>query len=218
MIFENAQQLCNEALLLRRNGAMARAVCLHQLSNEECGKVELLGGWAMSIVLGHQVDVAHISRALRDHKVKNYANAYFSGVTDDEHNARAQGDWAKASEIFRRRQAEIHGLFNEHKNVALYVNFQDGRFSAPKDVITEALADEMAVLNDYFLRIAANNVRLLGSVESDDWGSRTAARRLVARLEELMRDRPSDPEGALRTVMREMFADVQRDFISRKPE
>ena len=159
MIFDNARQLCNEARFLRKNEAVARAVCLHQLSNEECGKIELLGWWAMSVVLGQAIDVAHIGRALTDHKAKNDANAYFSGVTDDERRAREQADWATASEIFRRRKAEIHELFNEHKNAALYVNFQDGRFSAPKDVITEVLADEMAILNDYFLGIAANNVR-----------------------------------------------------------
>src|SRR5690349_3327791 len=87
MIFENAQQLCDEAHILRNNGAIARAVALHQLSGEECGKIELLGGWAMSIVLGHGVSTAWIARNLRDHKSKNYANAYFSNVTDEELSA-----------------------------------------------------------------------------------------------------------------------------------
>src|SRR5688572_21524403 len=101
----------------------------------------------MSIVLGCSVDTGRVSKALRDHKAKNYTNAYFSTVTDEERNARDQRDWQKALNIFRSQQAEIHRLFNTQKNAALYVNFEDGRFSAPKDAIAEAFAKEMAALN-----------------------------------------------------------------------
>jgi AbiV family abortive infection protein len=215
LIFENAQHLSTEARLLRQNGAIARAVCLHQLSNEECGKIELIGGWAMSVVLGDEVDAKRIAWALRDHKAKNYANAYFSSVTEDERAARERRDWSKAREIFRRRQGEIHELFNTQKNAALYVGFENGRFSAPEDVVTEAFADEIAILNDFFLWIAANNVRLLGSLDSNDWGSRAAATRLVARLEQLRRDQPGNPEAALDTAMQEMFDEVLGDLATK---
>jgi AbiV family abortive infection protein len=217
LAFANAQQLFREGKLLREHGAIARAACLHQLSNEECGKVELLGWCAMSSVLGRDVDRTRLSRVLRDHKAKNYANAYFSGVTHEERAAREQGNWGEAREIFHNRQGEIHELFNTQKNAALYVNFENEKFSAPEDVITEALADEMAVLNEYFLSIAGNSVRLLGSLRSDSWGLRGAAQHLLARFEELRREQPDDPERAFRVAKDEMFSEVLGKLASRKP-
>jgi AbiV family abortive infection protein len=56
-IFENAQSLFNEARLLRANGFFIRALVLHQISLEECAKIEILGGWATGLLMGHQVDM-----------------------------------------------------------------------------------------------------------------------------------------------------------------
>lgn len=218
MIFDNAQQLNREARLLRENGAFARSVCLHQLSNEECGKIDIVGAWAMSLVLGHEVDPNRTSRALRDHKAKNYTNAYFSGLTDEERSARERRDWRAALKLFRSRQAEIHDAFNTQKNAALYVNFENGTFSAPKEAITEAQADEMALVNDYFLWIAENHVRLLKSLESNDRGLRTSARRLVTRLQELKTQQPEDPESVLRIAIQEMFDEALGDIATRNHE
>lgn len=218
LILENARELCGEARHLRKYGAFARAVCLHQLSNEECGKVELVGGWAMSVVLGEQVDVARLGKALTDHRAKNYANAYFSAVTEDERAARDKGDWAGASEIFRKRQTELHSLFNGQKNAALYVGFENGKFVAPVAAITESLAEEMSALNEYFLQIADDNVRLLATLESDVLGEQgAAAKRLVARLEAVRRDQPDDIEGALSAIMREMLVEVRDQRTRNRP-
>ena len=37
--FDNAERLFHEAELLAKGGAVARALCLHQISLEECSKV-----------------------------------------------------------------------------------------------------------------------------------------------------------------------------------
>lgn len=100
--FDNAEQLYREAIILRENGALSRALCLHQISNEECGKLELLGGYAMAIVLDHPIDMENMVRVFRDHKAKNYANAYFSVVTDKERAARERADMAGASKTFKQ--------------------------------------------------------------------------------------------------------------------
>jgi AbiV family abortive infection protein len=42
-VFENATGLYKEALILTKVGALSRALFLHQISMEECAKVEILG-------------------------------------------------------------------------------------------------------------------------------------------------------------------------------
>ena len=71
LIFDNAEQLYREACVLRDHEAFSRALCLHQLSNEECGKLNILGGYAMTITLGDDFDPAKMAKALRDHEAKN---------------------------------------------------------------------------------------------------------------------------------------------------
>ena len=53
--FENAESLYFEARLLAEAGAIARALCLHQISLEECSKIEHMGAWGTSLLAGLQV-------------------------------------------------------------------------------------------------------------------------------------------------------------------
>src|SRR6266403_4803710 len=61
--FDNAERLFREAEILAKGGAVARALCLHQISLEEGSKVNNLGAWAISLVLGFEV------RATRSRKL-----------------------------------------------------------------------------------------------------------------------------------------------------
>lgn len=54
--FDNAERLFFEDELLAKAGAVARALCLHQISLEECSKVDTLGAWGVSLVMGLEVD------------------------------------------------------------------------------------------------------------------------------------------------------------------
>lgn len=205
LIFDNAEQLYQEACILRQHGALARALALHQLSNEECAKVEMLGGYAMHVVLGDAVDLRKMARAFRKHENKNHVNAYFAGVTNEERAHRARGDWAASSQAFKALQEKLHRLFNSNKNAALYVTLEDGAFSAPRHVVPEGLVEEMATLNRYFLGIAAASVRLLRRVEINEWGFQEAPAAFLKRLKELLAQTPNDLEGALNTALHEML-------------
>src|SRR4051812_10735855 len=57
LAFKNAEALYNEAQLLGTNGAFARALTLHQISLEECSKLDILCVAATSVVMGHHVDL-----------------------------------------------------------------------------------------------------------------------------------------------------------------
>lgn len=52
LIFDNATTLYNEAQLLGSNSAFARALTLHQISMEECSKVDMLCVAATSLLMG----------------------------------------------------------------------------------------------------------------------------------------------------------------------
>ena len=41
--FDNAEKLYFEAVLLAKAGSTARSLCLHQISLEECSKIEQMG-------------------------------------------------------------------------------------------------------------------------------------------------------------------------------
>jgi len=49
LIFNNAEVLFQEAEVLRKNGSYARSLFLHQISMEECAKVEMIGAWATTV-------------------------------------------------------------------------------------------------------------------------------------------------------------------------
>lgn len=68
LAFENAEKLYQEAQLLGSSGAFARALTLHQISMEECSKVDMLGTAAISLVLGHPVDINKLAARSGDTK------------------------------------------------------------------------------------------------------------------------------------------------------
>jgi AbiV family abortive infection protein len=53
---DNAEQLFCEAKLLRAAGALSRVLFLHQISLEECAKVDMLGAWTVSHLTGQTPD------------------------------------------------------------------------------------------------------------------------------------------------------------------
>lgn len=83
LIHTNAIALYSEAQTLGKSGAFARAATLHQISMEECSKVDILGGAVVSILTGNDFNEAQLTRSFRDHKVKNHANAYNAEPTDE---------------------------------------------------------------------------------------------------------------------------------------
>src|SRR3954471_16549767 len=102
--FANAEQLFFEAELLAKAGGIARALCLHQISLEECSKVDNLGAWAVSLVLGFEVNQKKVLAAFGRHAAKNKSNAYMLEGSEAEKDAESRGDWKAAIEAFKQTQ------------------------------------------------------------------------------------------------------------------
>jgi AbiV family abortive infection protein len=152
----NAEQLFEEAELLRERNYFARSAFLHQISMEECAKVDMIGEAATSLILGHAVNIKRLVKGMRDHKQKNFTNAYMSGVSEAEKAARENNDVKGSIEAFEKWQGEIHLFLNTAKNASMYVDFVDGEFVAPVERIDEQGALAIAAVNQYFMTVAGS--------------------------------------------------------------
>jgi AbiV family abortive infection protein len=207
LIFSNAEALYNEAQTLGQSGAFARATVLHQISMEECAKIDTLGAAATSMLMGHDVDETRIANAFRDHKAKNHVNAYNATTTEEELAARARGDWQASSDAFKKFQHQFHVEVNTIKNAGLYVDFKEGEFTAPKDAISEAMAVAFMHLNADFLLRSENFVRLLRGMGTQPNLYADLVKRFSDRAEALRGVGDADPEHVTNILMEEMFAD-----------
>jgi AbiV family abortive infection protein len=105
-VYENAEALYHEASALHIAGALSRALFLHQISLEECAKIEMLGAWAASVLTEMKTDVRKITMAWASHKAKNYTNAYLLlPVSEAESSARRNRRWDEAMRAFKEQQA-----------------------------------------------------------------------------------------------------------------
>jgi hypothetical protein len=135
----------------------------------------------------------------------NYANAYMLPVTKEELKARAGGDWNRSIEVFRQQQAKFHQDSNSAKNASLYVDYENGRFSAPKEKITEAMVADIARLNSQFLAITDAKVRMLSRWQSNIEEVRRTTTWFEARLEELRSQSVNNPDEMMSVIMQEML-------------
>jgi AbiV family abortive infection protein len=157
--FANAQELFFEAAILGKAGHLSRALFLHQISMEECGKVDLLSGWIAGELLGFQQDTKKLERALASHEAKNIANAYMLELSEEEKLARQRKDWKGERNVFTRVKREFHEKSNRAKNAALYVDIKDGNVTTPQGSITTNMVAEIALQNERYLGLMQQSVR-----------------------------------------------------------
>ena len=151
MSFSNAESLFNEATVLKKHGAVSRAYFLHQISLEECAKVDILVSATFSVNAGKKVDFDRIRKSTSSHASKNRTNAYFLDHSDEELSAVTNEG---ATRAFAKLQKEFHEKSNEAKNSSLYVNMTGETFSSPEASITTAMLEEISSRNEKFLSSA----------------------------------------------------------------
>jgi AbiV family abortive infection protein len=205
--FENAERLFHEAELLAKAGAVARALCLHQISLEECSKVDNLYAWAVSLILGVEVDQKKVFAALARHAAKNKSNAYMLEKTEAEKDAQSRGDWRAALEVFKKTQDEFHETSNQAKNASLYVDWVDDEFVAPCERITNEMLAEITERNAEFLGYASNGLKMLKRFEASPNEFQGLFSGFVEQAEKLREENPDNPIEAMETLL-SIFLDV----------
>lgn len=165
--FKNACALYAEATLLGNNGSWARGLCLHQLSLEECGKIDMLCAAVMQILLRKPLDLRRLQKAFTSHEAKNKANAYYLTPTPEEATAINNDDSTAALEVFRNQKESFHKDSNDAKNASLYVDFKE-QFTSPLDRFTEADFVRIRERNDKHMQISDQFVnRMLQQCKQD---------------------------------------------------
>ncbi|SDC48801.1 AbiV family abortive infection protein [Paraburkholderia lycopersici] len=162
--FQNAEELYIEATYLAERGSLPRAVLLHQISLEECGKAEMLCTAIFSALHGTVVDMRQLKRAFSRHEGKNRTNAYFLPSSVQESEARTNNDIEAASKAFEDMQSQFHKESNTLKNASLYVDF-DGKFVSPHDVVTRENLEEVRKRNAEFLSLTHHKLSV-----AEGWG------------------------------------------------
>lgn len=216
--FANAEQLFREARILAEAGAAARALCLHQISLEECSKVDSLGAWATSLVLGFEVDQKKVLSALSWHAAKNKLNAYMLEVSDEEAEARARGDWKAASELFKQSQEQFHATSNQAKNASLYVDWVEGTFVAPADRITVEMLAEITERNATFLSDALNNLKTVRRLTADPDQMRDLMLAFVEKAQKLREDAPANLVEAMDSLLSSFLEDGMAKVRENRPD
>lgn len=159
-IFANAEALYSEATILANSSAWSRALFLHQISLEECAKVDTLGAAVTSLLMGQDVNIEALRKAFLSHKYKNKANAYFLPLTEAEKKAHEGGDFDAVRRHFKELQSAFHTESNNDKNASLYVDFGDV-ITSPLELISEEDFVKVRKRNDEFMSIAFHHVRML---------------------------------------------------------
>lgn len=203
-VFENAEQFYQEALILGGAGHLSRALFLHQISTEECAKVETLGACAASHMLGHPTDLKKLTAFFRSHEKKNRSNAYFLPASEEEKSARRAADIKAARAAFEKIGEQFHQESNTAKNSALYVDFDGNRFTAPVEVVNETKVAEFKDQNEKFLSIAYNSLKLLQRCEKSPEEKNEQMANIEKLLKALKHEFPNDPEKAMNVLFDEI--------------
>ncbi|RXG90630.1 AbiV family abortive infection protein [Bradyrhizobium zhanjiangense] len=209
LAFANAEQLFKEGEVLASIGALPRALFLHQISLEECGKIEILGAWATSVLAKIDVDQTRLARALANHKAKNGANAYMLELSPAEKTARSEKDWKESAAAFDEMKRLYHEDSNEAKNAALYVDFDGSKFHSPETRITTKMVKATAKRNAEFLGLMEPKLRILQGW-ANDFDSAPPLDGFLEFAEKLRADNPDGPYEAFDAIMNELRARMTR--------
>jgi AbiV family abortive infection protein len=203
--FDNAEKLYFEAELLAKAGATARALCLHQISLEECSKIENMGAWATSLLSGLEVDQNKILATFRRHYSKNKSNAYMLEGSQAEQDAKARGDWETAQEEFKEFQTEFHEASNDAKNASLYVDWKDGQFVSPSEQISPEMLAQIIERNQVFLGYASNGLKMLKRLDKSPDDLQGLIGEFIMSAEKLRAEMPDDPMTAFNILIKKFL-------------
>lgn len=207
--FLNAEKLFLEAQELARTGATSRAYFLHQISLEECAKVDILASSTFQMLADKPVDLAKLKKTISSHERKNRTNAYFLDQSEAEISAETAKD---AHAAFSQIQQSFHKSSNDAKNLSLYVNLDGEKFSSPEENITQQMLAEISALNEKFLALAfqlQKSVRAEGFTEGFD----RMYQMLESKLTELKDKNPDPSKGDLSEIL---LSVIESELAARK--
>ncbi|WP_415060740.1 AbiV family abortive infection protein [Flavobacterium sp.] len=150
---QNAQDLYEEAIILKNHGKIARAYTLFQFSIEEIGKASMTFHFAMHGNLENEKDCSKFLRNFRDHKIKTEVaqGIDFMFVMISE-----SSEFTKSilQNFLEKNNKLSLNLSNDKKNYSLYTSFIKKKFYKPNEVILAKDLDEIESYANLRLKIA----------------------------------------------------------------
>ena len=135
--FNNAEELLNEAFLLKNNSNWARAYSLSQLAIEELAKIPLLFNLLIKRINGYEIDYKQMNRNFLNHSLKTKLSIEteinFYKLYKIENDAKWMDNVIKKAEEFIDKIDEL----NKYKNESLYVTLKGNDFQSPNEIINE---------------------------------------------------------------------------------
>lgn len=194
-VFENADHLFQEAVLLTKGTYWPRALVLHQISLEELAKLDLIGGYIAQVLMG----AGNSSRfyiEVRQHEAKNKVNAYFQEMSEEERAAARRGDVKRQLEIFQQVQDDFHKASNDDKNAGLYVNISKDAVTTPDASIDEKKVAVIAERNAKYMHIGQQRLDWLQNMTADVDKAAREMKSFMEKAEELRKNKSLSPDEA----------------------
>lgn len=197
---DNAVELFNDAVFLAVRNSTCRAYFFHQISLEECGKIEIIGVVTTNYLMGVETDRKYLKKQLSNHKAKNNANAYFLEESEEETIANAQNSFTNSYNAFEKAKNEFHTQSNNRKNASIYVDYIDNNFISPSEQISKEMLVEIAKLNHELIGMSRKKVHMLREWEKNP---KDAIESLAT-----MQDSLQNLAGETRDQLREEILDI----------
>lgn len=155
---DNAQELLDDAKILRANNKFARAYAAAYMACEENGKLSILLGAATQIVIGRPVDWKSTAKRFRSHDSKASQFMGLANAIPILESALKEGHKSVSMEELLVKAfvgVNVGPMLFQGRNASLYCDFVDGVFKRPSDVITSEIADRMIDNAEINLRAAS---------------------------------------------------------------
>ena len=137
-IFENAESLQHEAMLLLQHGYFARAYLLAHFCCEELGKIPIIVGAIGQMATGNAVDWKKANRRFRNHsaKINSDDTHHYVFALEPDLLFNTDVEWLEKA---RQTAPERYAM----KNDSTYVDVRSGKVLTPMESVSREDADEM---------------------------------------------------------------------------
>ncbi|MCP9759183.1 AbiV family abortive infection protein [Aquitalea sp. S1-19] len=137
-IFNNAENLHKEAILLHEHKMFSRAYLLAHFCFEELGKIPIIVGAIGKLTTGEPVDWKKLKKRFYSHteKIASQNQHYYTFGLDLDLLRETDLRWLDAA------QQKVDKSF-ELKNLATYVDVRDKYFLLPQEQISESASKEL---------------------------------------------------------------------------
>lgn len=159
LVYENAKELIEESYLLFNNKRFARSYALAQIAHEELAKLPIIYQESSRSFFKEKHDWKSFYKRLRNHKAKNKQNFVFYQMMLREIE--------EANLNFTTEKMQGHLEYVNHmKNISLYADVKNNRYTKPSFEIKESLAKaQLELVEEMFKTYSLTNFHIKGEIK-----------------------------------------------------